>query len=344
MIDGPGLQADLKRLEEEGQEELGAVRGEALVQAVRTKYLGRKGLLTQFLREMGKLPADQRPAVGRLANEVKAKLEETAEKALEKERSRQKVEGLLKEGVDFSLPGRKPQRGSLHLISQVTEEIESIFERLGFEVSEGPEVELDYYNFEALNFPKDHPARDMQDTFYLSPNMVLRTHTSPVQVRVMENRKPPLRVIAPGKVYRHDSDPTHSPMFHQVEGFVVDRQVTFADLKGTLEFFVHQLYGPEVQMRFRPSFFPFTEPSAEVDIQCVICRGEGCPVCKKSGWLEILGSGMIDPEVFRFVGYDPEVYSGYAFGLGVERIAMLRVGLNDIRLFYENNVQFLKQF
>jgi phenylalanyl-tRNA synthetase alpha chain len=344
MTDGLGLQADLKRLEEEGRGELSAARGEALVQAVRTKYLGRKGLLTQFLREMGKLPADQRPAVGQLANEIKARLEGAAEEALEKERSRQKAESLLKERVDFSLPGRKPQRGSKHLITQVTEEIEAIFERLGFEVSEGPEAELDYYNFEALNFPKDHPARDMQDTFYFSPNMVLRTHTSPVQVRVMESRKPPLRVIAPGKVYRHDSDPTHSPMFHQVEGFVVDHQVTFADLKGTLEFFVHELYGPHVQMRFRPSFFPFTEPSAEVDIQCVICRGEGCPVCKKSGWLEILGSGMIDPEVFRFVGYDPEVYSGYAFGLGVERIAMLRVGLNDIRLFYENNVQFLKQF
>jgi phenylalanyl-tRNA synthetase alpha chain len=344
MTGGPGLQAELKRLEDEGRAELAAAKGEVLVQAVRTKYLGRKGLLTQFLREMGKLAADQRPAVGRLANEVKAKLEETAEKALEKERSRQKSEGLPKEIVDFSLPGRKPQRGSLHLITQVTKEIETIFERLGFEVSEGPEVELDYYNFEALNFPKDHPARDMQDTFYFSPNMVLRTHTSPVQVRVMENRKPPLRVIAPGKVYRHDSDPTHSPMFHQVEGLVVDNQVTFADLKGTLEFFVHQLYGPEVQMRFRPSFFPFTEPSAEVDIQCVICRGGGCAVCKKSGWLEILGSGMIDPEVFRFVGYDPEVYSGYAFGLGVERIAMLRVGLNDIRLFYENNIQFLEQF
>ena len=343
-MDGPGLQADLKRLEEEGRAELGSAKGEAQVQAVRTKYLGRKGFLTQFLREMGKLPADQRPAVGQLANEIKAKLEDAAEKALENERSREKAEVQLRESVDFSLPGRKPQRGSLHLITQVTEEIETIFERLGFEVSEGPEVELDYYNFEALNFPKDHPARDMQDTFYFSPNMVLRTHTSPVQVRVMESRKPPLRVIAPGKVYRHDSDPTHSPMFHQVEGLVVDHQVTFADLKGTLEFFVHQLYGPEVQMRFRPSFFPFTEPSAEVDIQCVICRGEGCTVCKKSGWLEILGSGMIDPEVFRFVGYDPEVYSGYAFGLGVERIAMLRVGLNDIRLFYENNVQFLKQF
>jgi phenylalanyl-tRNA synthetase alpha chain len=338
------MQDELRRLEREALEELKEASGELQVLAARTKYLGRKGLLTRLLREMGKIPADQRAAVGRLANEVKAKLEEAADKTLEKERSRQTAESLRKEGLDFTLPGRKPQRGSLHLITQVTEEIETIFERLGFEVSEGPEVELDYYNFEALNFPKDHPARDMQDTFYFSPNVVLRTHTSPVQVRVMESRKPPLRVIAPGKVYRHDSDPTHSPMFHQVEGFVVDHQVTFADLKGTLEFFVQQLYGPEVQMRFRPSFFPFTEPSAEVDIQCVICRGEGCPVCKKSGWLEILGSGMIDPEVFRFVGYDPEIYSGYAFGLGVERIAMLRVGLNDIRLFYENNVQFLKQF
>jgi phenylalanyl-tRNA synthetase alpha chain len=230
------------------------------------------------------------------------------------------------------------------LITQVNEEIVSIFERLGFEVSEGPEVELDYYNFEALNFPKDHPARDMQDTFYVSPNVVLRTHTSPVQVRTMEGRKPPLRVIAPGKVFRHDSDPTHSAMFHQVEGFIVDHQVTFSDLKGTLTFFVHQFFGPDVQMRFRPSFFPFTEPSAEVDIQCVICQGQGCLVCKKTGWLEILGSGMIDPEVFRFVGYDPEGFTGFAFGLGVERIAMLRVGLNDIRLLFENNVQFLRQF
>ena len=344
MTDGSNIQADLSRLEEDGRKELNAAGDEAQVQAVRIKYLGRKGLLTQLLREMGKLPADQRPAVGQRANEIKARLEETAEEALEKGRSRQKAGSLLKDRVDFTLPGRKPPLGGKHLITQVTEEIVAIFEHLGFEVSEGPEAELDYYNFEALNFPKDHPARDMQDTFYFSPNMVLRTHTSPVQIRVMESRKPPLRVIAPGKVYRHDSDPTHSPMFHQVEGFVVDREVTFGDLKGTLEFFVHQLYGRDVRMRFRPSFFPFTEPSAEVDIQCVICRGEGCAVCKKSGWLEILGSGMIDPEVFRFVGYDPEVYSGYAFGLGVERIAMLRVGLNDIRLLYENNIQFLKQF
>ena len=338
------IQERLKRLEEEALAELRAYRGEVKIQAVRTKYIGRKGLLTNFLREMGQLPAEERPALGQLANQLKAALEEATKQALEKEHQRQKTDQLLHEGVDISLPGRRPSLGSTHLITQVTEEIISTFERLGFEVSEGPEVELDYYNFEALNFPKDHPARDMQDTFYFSPNVVLRTHTSPVQVRTMEKRQPPLRVIAPGRVYRHDSDPTHSPMFHQVEGFVVDHEVTFADLKGTLTFFVHQFFGPNVQMRFRPSFFPFTEPSAEVDIQCVICQGKGCPVCKKSGWLEILGSGMIDPEVFRFVGYDPEVFTGFAFGLGVERIAMLQVGLGDIRIFFENNLQFLKQF
>ncbi len=338
------MEERLRKMEEEAFQELKNSSGEAQIQMLRTKYLGRKGLLTQFLRDMGKIPATERPLVGRLANELKLKLEEAIEKALEDDRQRQKMEKLLKEELDISLPGRRPTLGSMHLLTQVTYEIVSIFERLGFEVSEGPEVELDYYNFEALNFPKDHPARDMQDTFYFSSNVVLRTHTSPVQVRTMEKRTPPLRIIAPGKVYRHDSDPTHSPMFHQVEGFVVDRHISFADLKGTLTFFVQQFYGPEVKMRFRPSFFPFTEPSAEVDIQCVICQGEGCSVCKKSGWLEILGSGMIDPEVFRFVGYDPEIYTGFAFGLGVERIAMLQVGLGDIRVFFENNLQFLKQF
>ena len=334
----------LKRLEEEAFSELRAARGESQVQAVRTKYIGRKGLLTHWLKEVGKLPVSERPALGQMVNQLKAALEHATERALEEERERQKIQRLLGEEVDYSLPGRRPPRGGKHLITQVTEEIVSIFERLGFEVSEGPEVELDYYNFEALNFPKDHPARDMQDTFYFTPNVVLRTHTSPVQVRTMESRKPPLRVIAPGRVYRHDSDPTHSPMFHQVEGFVVDHHITFGDLKGTLTYFAQQFFGPDVQMRFRPSFFPFTEPSAEVDIRCVICQGQGCPVCKKSGWLEILGSGMIDPEVFRFVGYDPEAYTGFAFGLGVERIAMLQVGLNDIRIFFENNLQFLKQF
>ncbi|MBI5968073.1 MAG: phenylalanine--tRNA ligase subunit alpha [Deltaproteobacteria bacterium] len=344
MSAGNGVREKLKKLEREALAELQAARGEAQVRSVSTKYIGRKGLLTHWLKEVGKLPAKERPILGQMANQLKATLEREAERAIEEERKRQKEEWLRLEQIDYSLPGRRPLRGSKHLITQVTEEIVSIFEGLGFEVSEGPEVELDYYNFEALNFPPDHPARDMQDTFYFSPNVVLRTHTSPVQVRTMERRNPPLRVIAPGRVYRHDSDPTHSPMFHQVEGFIVDQQITFADLKGTLTYFVHQFFGPEVQMRFRPSFFPFTEPSAEVDIQCVICRGEGCPVCKKSGWLEILGSGMIDPEVFRFVGYDPELYTGFAFGLGVERIAMLRVGLSDIRIFFENNLQFLKQF
>ena len=338
------MQEALKRLEQEARVELEAVRGESQVRAVHTKYLGRKGLLTQWLREMGRLPADERPALGFLANQLKTALDTEVDQTLEKVHQQQRKDQLLHERVDISLPGRRPPRGGKHLITQVTEEIVSIFERLGFEVSEGPEIELDYYNFEALNFPKDHPARDMQDTFYFTPNVVLRTHTSPVQVRTMESRKPPLRVIAPGKVYRHDSDPTHSPMFHQVEGFIVDQRVTFADLKGTLTYFIHQFFGNDVQMRFRPSFFPFTEPSAEVDIQCVMCRGSGCSVCKKSGWLEILGSGMIDPEVFRFVGYDPETYTGFAFGLGVERIAMLRVGISDIRIFFENNLQFLSQF
>jgi phenylalanyl-tRNA synthetase alpha chain len=339
-----GMRESLKRLEEEAWAELRAARGESPIQAVRTKYIGRKGLLTHWLKEVGKLPPADRPVLGQMANQLKATLEEATEQALEKERERQKAERLLSEAVDFSLPGRRAPRGGKHLITQVTDEIVSIFERLGFEVSEGPEVELDYYNFEALNFPKDHPARDMQDTFYFSSNVVLRTHTSPVQVRTMESRTPPLRVIAPGRVYRHDSDPTHSPMFHQVEGFIVDHEITFADLKGTLTYFVHQFFGSDVQMRFRPSFFPFTEPSAEVDIQCVICQGKGCAVCKRSGWLEILGSGMIDPEVFHFVEYDPEMYTGFAFGLGVERIAMLQAGLNDIRLFFEDNLQFLKQF
>ena len=339
-----GMRDSLKKLEQEAFAELRGARGEAQVQAVRTRYIGRKGFLTHWLKEVGNLPASERPGLGQLANQLKETLEQATERALEEERERQKGERLLGEEIDYSLPGRRSPPGGKHLITRVTEEIVSIFERLGFEVSEGPEVELDYYNFEALNFPKDHPARDMQDTFYFSPNVVLRTHTSPVQVRTMESRKPPLRIVAPGRVYRHDSDPTHSPMFHQVEGFIVDHHITFGDLKGTLTYFVHQFFGPDVQMRFRPSFFPFTEPSAEVDIQCVICQGKGCPVCKKSGWLEILGSGMIDPEVFRFVGYDPELYTGFAFGLGVERIAMLQVGLNDIRIFFENNLQFLKQF
>jgi phenylalanyl-tRNA synthetase alpha chain len=245
---------------------------------------------------------------------------------------------------DVTLPGRRQPLGHLHPLNRIMSEICDIFQRLGFEAVEGPEVELDWYNFEALNIPPDHPARDMQDTFYFNDKVLLRTHTSPMQIRVMEKRRPPVRIIAPGKVYRRDSDMTHSPMFHQVEGLLVDKNVTFADLKGVLTAFVHQLFGPEVSLRFRPSYFPFTEPSAEIDIACVICRGEGCRVCKITGWLEVLGAGMVHPNVFEAVGYDPEEYTGFAFGLGVERFAMLKYGIDDIRLFFDNDLRFLRQF
>ena len=254
------------------------------------------------------------------------------------------LEASRRESIDVTVPGRLPPPGRLHPITQTAVEVCRIFNWLGFETVEGPEVELDYYNFEALNIPKDHPARDMQDTFYISEEVVLRTHTSPIQVRTMEKRKPPVRIIAPGRTYRRDSDVTHTPMFHQVEGLMVGKGISFGDLKGILTTFVHQMFGPEVGLRFRPSFFPFTEPSAEVDIGCVICRGGGCRVCKGTGWLEILGSGMVDPEVYKYVGYDPEEVSGFAFGMGIERIAMLKFGIDDLRLFFENDLRFLKQF
>ena len=246
--------------------------------------------------------------------------------------------------VDVTLPGRRLPRGRLHPLNRIMAEVCDIFLHLGFEAVEGPEVELDWYNFEALNLPPDHPARDMQDTFYFSDKVLLRTHTSPMQIRTMEVRQPPVRIIAPGKVYRRDSDITHSPMFHQVEGLLVDKGVTFADLKGVLTAFVHQMFGPEVGVRFRPSYFPFTEPSAEVDIECVMCGGHGCRVCQATGWLEVLGSGMVHPAVFEAVGYDPETYTGFAFGLGIERIAMLKYGVDDIRLFFDNDLRFLRQF
>ena len=256
----------------------------------------------------------------------------------------QREEQLRRESTDVTLPGIKPELGHLHPITLVFDEIRRIFESLGFQVATGPEVETDYYNFEALNFPKDHPARDMQDTFFVGDEILLRTHTSPVQIRAMTVQKPPVRIIAPGRVFRRDDDITHSPMFHQVEGLVVDENITLGDLKGVLEAFVHKLYGPGTALRFRPSFFPFTEPSAEVDIQCVICGGSGCRTCSGNGWLEILGSGMVHPKVFEAVGYDPEQYTGFAFGLGVDRLAMLKYGIEDIRVLYENNAMFLEQF
>ncbi len=311
------------------------------IEKIRQRYLGKKGLLTLLLKRLGELPKEERQTVGRIANQIKGELAKEFQLVLDSLTTKD-VEDVY--ALDVTLPGRRAPIGHLHPITQITEEICNIFLTLGFRVVEGPEVELDYYNFEALNMPKDHPAREMQDTFYISDNVVLRTHTSPMQIRVMEKQSPPVSIVAPGKVYRPDSDISHTPMFHQVEGLLVDKGVSFGDLKGTLTTFVHQMFGRNTSLRFRPGFFPFTEPSAEVDIQCVICKGGGCRTCSYTGWLEILGSGMVDPEVFKIVGYDPESISGFAFGIGVERIAMLRSGLDDIRLFFENDIRFLGQF
>jgi phenylalanyl-tRNA synthetase alpha chain len=308
------------------------------------QYLGKKGQLTAIMKDMGRLSPEQRPAVGAMANKVKDELNSVFESRLNALKQQHMAERLKRERIDVTLPGRHQKIGTKHPVTLITEELVDIFSYLGFSVAEGPEIEEDFYNFEALNLPKDHPARDMQDTFYISDNEVLRTHTSPVQIRSMLKHQPPLRIIAPGTVYRRDSDITHSPMFHQIEGFMVDEHITFGDLKGILTTFITECFGKNVGVRFRPSFFPFTEPSAEVDIQCVICGGSGCRVCKNSGWLEILGSGMIDPEVFASVNYSSEKYSGFAFGMGLERIAMLKYGVNDLRLFFENDVRFLRQF
>jgi phenylalanyl-tRNA synthetase alpha chain len=305
------------------------------------QYLGRKGRITHFLRNISTLPKEERPLAGKRANEIKRSLEEAFDQALA--RLSDPVSGQT-DRIDVSLPGRRNEIGAHHPITQIANRICSIFSQMGFEVVEGPEVETDYYNFEALNIPKNHPARDMQDTFYVSDNVVLRTHTSPSQPRVMEKRQPPVRIIAPGKVYRCDSDLTHTPMFHQVEGLLVDRQVSFSDLKGVLTAFIHQMFDDQTSLRFRPSFFPFTEPSAEVDMQCVMCRGKGCRVCSKTGWLEILGSGMVHPAVLENVGYDTRRYTGFAFGMGVERIAMLKFGIDDIRRYFDNDYRFLSQF
>jgi len=338
------VKEELKSLQKETWSSLSKVSTEKELLEIRVKVLGRKGSLTQLLKNLGSLPESERREIGKKANEVKEDLEKRIEETLLRIRERERSEALKREKIDVTLPGRKIPAGKKHPITQIFDEVIDIFSRLGFEVAEGPEVELDYYNFEALNIPKGHPAREMQATFFISDDVVLRTHTSPMQVRTMEKKRPPVRVICPGAVYRCDSDPTHSPMFHQVEGLLVDKGITFADLKGVLTVFVHQMFGKETRLRFRPSFFPFTEPSAEIDIECFICGGKGCGVCSHTGWLEILGSGMVDPAVYSFVNYDPEEVTGFAFGLGIERIAMLKFGINDIRLFFTNDLRFLKQF
>jgi len=325
--------------------EVAGARSTSDLEQVRVRVLGRAGQLTTVLRSLGSIPAADRPKVGEQANRAKVEIEAAIAARLESLKVEEHRRTLEIDRPDLTLPGRRPVPGPVHPITRVTEEIIEVFEGLGFSVAEGPEVESDYYNFAALNFPDDHPARDMQDTFHLSSDTLLRTHTSPVQIRTMKAQRPPVRVICLGKVYRRDIlDATHSPMFHQVEGLAVDRHITMADLKATLQLFAREMFGPRSAVRFRPSFFPFTEPSAEVDVRCFKCGGDGCRFCRDSGWLEILGSGMVHPNVLRNVGYDPEEVTGWAFGMGIDRIALLKYEIDDIRLFFDNDLRFLQQF
>ena len=335
------MKEQLLELEKKAITDLKTISDASELEQFRVTYLGKKGLLTSVMKRLGELPANERPEFGKLANRIKTNLSGLLDELRDKISAKAAGQETI---LDVTLPGRAPFYGHLHPLSLIIKDVCQILSRMGFRVVKGPNVELDYYNFEALNIPRDHPARDMQDTFYVSDNVVLRTHTSPIQIRVMETQKPPVSIIAPGKVYRRDSDVSHTPMFHQVEGLLVDQHVTFGDLKGTLTCFLNEMFGPDTRLRFRPSFFPFTEPSAEVDIRCVICGGRGCRTCSNTGWLEILGSGMVDPAVYGFVDYDAEVYSGFAFGMGIERLAMLKYGIDDIQLFYRNDMRFLRQF
>jgi len=339
------LESKIKEVKKEIVSKSNLVKDLKDIEKLRVEYLGRKGIVTLLLRKLGTLSREERPKAGQLLNQTKGEIEKLLkikEMGIEKLEKEKRLQG---EGIDLTLPGRKLDRGTAHPINLVLKEIEEIFLSLGFKIEEGPEVELDYYNFEALNIPKDHPARDDQDSFYINDEILLRTQTSPVEIRVMEKQQPPVRIIATGKCYRRDStDSTHSPMFHQIEGLAVDENITFGDLKGVLTVFFRRIFGKDRKIRFRPGFFPFTEPSAEVDVSCLLCKGKGCKACGYTGWLEIMGAGMTDPAVFKKVGYDSEKYSGFAFGIGVERIAMLKYGINDIRLFFENDLRFLKQF
>jgi phenylalanyl-tRNA synthetase alpha chain len=339
------VERDLTKLTAEAQAAIEAADNVAVVEELRVRYLGKKGVLTEQLKTLGTLPPQERPRVGALVNRAKEALQEKLSARKQQLESAARRQRLSREVLDVTLPGRGVRQGGLHPITRTLERLETLFTRMGFVVADGPEIEDDYHNFEALNIPPNHPSRAMHDTFYFDAHRLLRTHTSPVQVRYMETHQPPLRIIAPGRVYRCDSDVTHTPMFHQIEGLMVDSAVSFADLKGVLSDFLVQFFEQKsLKVRFRPSYFPFTEPSAEVDISCVICAARGCRVCKHSGWLEVLGCGMVHPEVFRRVGIDSERWSGFAFGLGVERLAMLRYGVNDLRLFYENDLRFLQQF
>jgi phenylalanyl-tRNA synthetase alpha chain len=337
--------SSLEELEAEALQAVDGATDPAALEAVRVRYLGKKGVLTARLKQLGSLPVAERPAAGQAINRIKQKLQQGIEARRRDLQAAELGEQLQQQAVDVTLPGRGQLPGGLHPVTRTMKRIGRLFTPLGFTVAEGPEIEDDYHNFEALNIPDHHPARAMHDTFYFDAHTLLRTHTSPVQVRVMEHQRPPLRIIAPGRVYRCDSDLTHTPMFHQVEGLLIDERVSFANLKGVLDEFLHQFFErDDLAVRFRPSYFPFTEPSAEVDIQCVMCAGRGCRVCGQSGWLEVLGCGMVHPRVFEYAGIDNERYTGFAFGMGVERLAMLRYGVHDLRLFFENDVNFLRQF
>lgn len=339
------MRLQLEQIKENALKELhDCLEGKGL-DALRVKYLGKKGELTTILKQMGKLSAEERPVIGQMANEVRQTLEDAVARRQEELKAKELDRRLASEKLDITMPGKTRAEGGLHPLSIVQEDLIDIFRSMGFDVVDGPEIETDYYCFEALNVPKDHPARDMQDTFYLGENLLLRTQTSAAQIRTMEGRKPPIRIVCPGRVYRADDlDATHSPIFHQMEGLVVDKGITMCDLKGCLEQFVHEIYGPETKVRFRPSFFPFTEPSVEVDVSCSACGGKGCRVCKGAGWIEILGAGMVHPRVLKGCGIDPDVYTGFAFGIGLDRLTTTRYKISDIRLLFENDQRFLEQF
>jgi phenylalanyl-tRNA synthetase alpha chain len=336
------MKEQLDTLENESRADLAGVTDLQSLEEYRVKWLGRKSPLTDILRSMKDLAPEDRKLVGQGANAIK----QAASEAVESKKSELEAvsDSVPNQIIDFSLPGRQPQQGHQHLITQLTNEMVEVFSDLGFQVAEGPDIESEYYNFDSLNTPADHPARDSHDTFYVKPGIVLRTHTSPVQMRIMEKFQPPVAVIMPGRVYRVDYDASHSPMFNQLEGLLVDTNVTFGDLKGTIEHFLHKIFGKNVKTRFRPHFFPFTEPSAEVDVSCSVCEGSGCRLCKNSGWIEILGCGMVDPEVFKHADYDYDTYTGFAFGMGIDRIALLRHSINTIHHLYENDLRFLEQF
>ena len=335
----------LLKIKAQAKDELSKVEDTKTLEELRVKFLGKKGELTSILKQMGKLSAEERPVIGQLANQVRSEIEESITNRVKEIKAHVLEKKLKEEELDVTLPGNKATIGKLHPLNIVMNEIEEIFMGMGFDIADGPEVEYDYYNFEALNLPPDHPARDTQDTFYISDNILLRTQTSSVQVHVMEEKKPPIRIISPGRVYRSDAvDATHSPLFHQIEGLVVDKGLTMADLVGTLELLMKRLYGDDCKIRLRPHHFPFTEPSAEVDVMCFNCGGKGCSMCKDEGYIELLGAGMVHPKVLANCGIDPEVYSGFAFGLGLERVVMRRYGINDMRLLFENDLRFLNQF